>query len=315
MRFALCIAASLMLATACKWQNPDSMLPAAPDYADTSQWYVADRSAEADIFYIVSTETDDYVRGGLVRHFADTYDDSLRALLYGEMAGVDYLLADSLNFFAPYYRQCTMETFASDSLLAARTPTVCDDLRRAFRHYMDSLNDGRPFVLAGFSQGGLGVVELLEAMTDKDYSRMVAAYVIGWKVTDADLQTCPHIRAAHDSADLGVTVCYNSVRTPDCAVPIISEGNRITVNPLNWHTDGTPAQTVYKGDTLTVALDTASLLLCVDGYRRDDYMLPLIGVDGNYHCLDITLYSESLRRNIALRCKTFGGLSGQSGIQ
>ena len=58
---------------------------------------------------------------------------------------------------------------------------------------------------------------------------------------------------------------------------------------------------VYRGDTLTVTLDTASLLLCVDGYSREDYMLPLIGCVGNYHCLDIVLYAESLRRDMALR--------------
>ena len=62
----------------------------------------------------------------------------------------------------------------------------------------------------------------------------------------------------------------------------------------------------WRGDTLTVALDTASLLLCVDGYSRNDYMLPLIGCDGNYHCLDITLYAESLRRNMALRTRLMG---------
>ena len=56
-----------------------------------------------------------------------------------------------------------------------------------------------------------------------------------------------------------------------------------------------------KGDTLTVCLDTASLLLCVDGYTRDDYLLPLIGCDGNYHCLDITIYREALQHNMALR--------------
>lgn len=279
-----------------------SEIPAEPDYFDTSQWYISDRGAGVDIFYIASTETGDYTIDGIVRHFSDTYNDSLRALLHGEMVGVDRLLAGDLNFYSPYYRQCTMETFTDDSLVAKRIPLALNDVEMAFIRYMELYNQGRPFILAGFSQGAIAVVHLLYHLSDMEHSRMAAAYVIGWKVTPADRWRGP-ISPARDSADLGVTVCYNSVRSPQCAIPMLSEDNSMAINPVNWHTDGTPATLVYRGDTLTVALDTASLLLCVDGYTRDGYMLPLIGVDGNYHCLEISLYAESLRRNMALRAE------------
>lgn len=276
-------------------------VPTAPDYADSTQWYVVDRSAAVDIFYIVSTETGDYSLEGVAQHFSDTYNDSLRALLKGEMVGVDRMLSGDLNFYSPYYRQCTMETFTADSLVAQRMPVAMEDVRRAFDYYLQHLNGGRPFILAGFSQGAVGVVELLKNMSDKAAQRMVAAYVIGWKVTDDDLAATTHIRAAHDSADLGVTICFNSVRTPDCAIPLLSEGNRMAINPVNWRTDSQPATWIFRNDTLTAALDTASRLLCVDGYSRNDYMLPLIGVEGNYHCLEILFYAPFLQRNMALR--------------
>lgn len=289
-----------LLMSACKQRD---VVPVAPDYGDTTQWFVRDRGAGVDIFYITSTETDDYLQDGRMQHFADVSRDSLRALLLGEMEGVDRLLSGDHNFYSPYYRQCTMETFADTALIVDRMPVAMGDVRQAFRYYLEHLNGGRPFILAGFSQGGLAVVELLKAMDDEAYSHLVAAYVIGWKVTDSDLASTGHIRAAHDSTDLGVTVCYNSVRTPDCEVPLLSKGNRMAINPVNWHTDGTPATLVFKDDTLTVALDTASLLLCVDGYKRNDYMLPLIGVEGNYHCLEMLLYADALRRNMAQRSK------------
>ena len=294
-----------MLLVACRQNAPTNTAvePAVPDYADSTQWYVADRSAAVDIFYIVSTETDDYSINGVVQHFADTYNDSLRALLQGEMVGVDRMLSGNLNFYSPYYRQCTMETFTADSLIAQRMPLAMEDVQRAFDYYLEHLNGGRAFILAGFSQGAIGVVELLKSMSDEAYQRLVAAYVIGWKVTDDDLAASPHIRAAHDSADVGVTVCYNSVRTPDCAIPMLSEGNRVAINPINWHTDSEPATWLFRGDTLTATLDTASLLLCVDGYRRDGYMLPLIGVEGNYHCLELSFYAPFLRHNMTLRAE------------
>ena len=271
------------------------VVPAEPDYGDTTQWYIADRDAAVDVFYIVSTECDDY--GNC--HYADTRNDSIRELLYGEMVGVDRLLVGELNYYSPYYRQVTMETYTSDSLVDARMPLAYGDVRKAFAYYLEHYNNGRPFILAGFSQGAMAVVDLLNVMDDSTCSRLVAAYVLGYKVTD----TNAHIRPAKDSADLGVTVCYNSVRDNSCAIPFLSDGNLMAINPVSWSTDATPAMLIDPryGDTLTVTLDTTSLLLHIDGYTRNDYMLPLVGCDGNYHCLEISLFRDCLRRNIALR--------------
>lgn len=290
---------TVLIFSAVSCRNRGDVIPIAPDYGDTTQWYIVDRGADVDLFYIVSTECDDY--GNC--HYADTRNDSIRALLYGEMVGVDKLLAGELNYYSPYYRQVTMETFASDSLVDARMPLAYGDVRKAFAHYLEHYNQGRPFILAGFSQGAMAVVDLLNEMADSTYSRLVAAYVIGYKVTD----TNAHIRPAQDSADLGVTICYNSVRDNSCAVPILSDGNLMAINPVNWRTDATPALLIDPryGDTLTVTLDTASLLLHIGGYTRNDYMLPLIGCEGNYHCLEISLYRDHLRRNIALRAAAY----------
>lgn len=294
---------SLALAAALAACSPKGeTIPEEPDYADTTQWYVADRDAAVDVFYIVSTECDDYCIDGRTYHYADTRNDSIRALLYGEMVGVDQLLAGELNYYSPYYRQVTMETYTGDSLVDARMPVAYGDVRKAFDYYLEHYNNGRPFILAGFSQGAMAVVDLLNEMADSTYSQLVAAYVIGYKVTD----TNAHIRPAKDSADLGVTICYNSVKDNSCAVPILSDGNLVAINPVSWSTDATPATLIDPryGDTLTVTLDTTSLLLHIDGYTRNDYMLPLIGCEGNYHCLEISLFSDVLRRNIALRAKS-----------
>ena len=74
-----------------------------------------------------------------------------------------------------------------------------------------------------------------------------------------------------------------------------------------WRTDATPAilPSPLSPDTLTVTLDTSTLLLQVQGYSRTDYVLPLIGREGNYHSLEISLYSAHLRRNMALRAARF----------
>ena len=73
-------------------------IPDKPNYFDSSQWYIVDRRADVDIFYIISTECGDYNQNGKVCHYADTHDDSLRWLMMREMVGVDQLLAGDLNF-------------------------------------------------------------------------------------------------------------------------------------------------------------------------------------------------------------------------
>lgn len=311
---ALC-ALALMLAClaftlACKWQGKvRSVLavPQTPVYSDSTQWHIVNRHAPIDLFYIVSTETGDYLFNGTPCHYADTYNDSIRSLLYAEMVGVDEIMSNQLNYFSPYYRQCTLQSFTTSDLMQKRIPLAMGDVRRAFAYYLEHLNGGRPFILAGFSQGGYAVVELLKEMDSATYSRMVASYVIGWRVTDEDLACTTNIRPAQDSDDIGVVVCYNSVRDNNCAIPLISNGNRIAINPVNWHTDATPATLVspISTDTVTVTLDTSSLLLQVQGYTPTDYVLPLIGREGNYHSLEISLYRHCLRHNIALRAEKY----------
>lgn len=291
----------------------EDVVPAQPDYADSTQWYITQRDAPVDLFYIISTETGDYTIEGIPCHYADTRNDSIRQLLFGEMQGVDQLLSGSLNYFSPYYRQCTLQTFTSDSLVSDRILIPLADVRKAFAHYLAHFNQGRPFILAGFSQGGIAVVDLLKQMDTATRSRMVAAYVIGWHVDEADLAHTSNILPAQDSADLGVTVCYNSVRDNSCAIPMISEGNKVAINPFNWQTDATPATLIspISADTLTVTLDTSTLLLQVQGYRGTDYIIPLIGREGNYHGLEISLYAPSLRRNMSLRAERFLALRSQ----
>jgi len=291
-------------------------LPLTPQYADPSQWYITSRNAQADVFYITSTETGDYrLADGDISHYADTYNDSTRGPILSEMQGVDALISGSLNYYSPYYRQCSMQTFTSDSLVQARLPIATDDVRRSFEYYLAHLNGGRPFVLAGFSQGAMIMLELIKEMDNDTYSRMIAAYAIGVTISQETLDACPRIVPAQSADDTGVTVCYNSVRDPSCVMPGWTR-SAVAINPVNWHIDATPATLItepsplipldqQRRDTLTVTLDPSSGLLLVDGYTGTDYILPLIGKEGNYHSREIWLYRDCLRDNIARRTARF----------
>ncbi len=68
------------------------------------------------------------------------------------------------------------------------------DVYAALDYYFKHYNQGRPFILAGHSQGSM---MLKIALTDyfkehTDYlERMVAAYVIGFSITTDDLEANP----------------------------------------------------------------------------------------------------------------------------
>ena len=289
-----------VLAASCA---PKEQVPAAPDYASDASWYVTDRGGAIDLFYVCSTETSDYEVNGRVMHHASAADSAACPGIRQEMQGVDRILGGDLNFISPFYRQVTMETYADSTLIARRFPLAMGDVRRAFQYYVDHLSGGRPFVLAGFSQGGEALVELLKEMPEELRPRLVAAYVLGWKITGDDLTEAPWIRPARGADDTGVTICYNSVETPEAANPLVSEGNSVAINPVNWVTDATPA---VLFDTLTVTLDPASKLLMVDGYEGDSSWLPYLR-DCCYHTFEIRCYGDHLRENIAQRCAAYLG--------
>ena len=193
------------------------------------------------------------------------------------------------------------ETYLKDMTIRKRFPVVLDDARRAFAHYLEHMNGGRPFVLAGFSQGGQIVVELLKEMPDSIAQRMVAAYVLGWKISEEELAKYPVIQPAQRSDDTGVTVCYNSVSSPEAASELVSGGNVVAINPVNWRTDSTPA---ILHDSLTVRLDQATKLLIVSGYDRVDYDTTFFR-PGCYHTFEIRWYSDRLRENMETRTRVW----------
>ena len=309
------LVAVLFAVVACSTkQTADGVIPAEPNYEESSQWYITDRQGDADIFYIISTETGDYPSAdGSMCHYADTYADSLRLPMLSEMEGVDTLLSCKLNFYTPYYRQCSLQSFMSDSLASKRMQLPIADVRRSFAYYLKNMNQGRPFILCGFSQGALIALELMREMDDETYRRMVAAYIIGTSISQEMLNGCPRIRPAQQADDTGVTICYNSVHDASCA---LWPRSAVAINPVNWRTDDTEATLMteptpllpvdqQKKDTLKVHLDTASNLLFVSGYTATDYVLPLIGCEGNYHSREIWLYRDQLRENMQQRVSAF----------
>ena len=314
------ITTCLFMLTACNSRQA-LFVPEAPDYSDASQWLISLRDTTgttADIFYIVSTETVDWTDSvsGQVCHLADTYNAEVCKNMTSEMTGVDFLLNERCNYYSPYYRQVTMNTWENDSLGEACFKIAMSDVRQAFDHFLKHYNHGRPIILAGFSQGAMAAKELLKEMPDSIMQRIVATYLFGHHVSEQELVSYPNMRPAQGETDTGVIICYNSVHDAACAIRYERQENVVCINPVNWRTDSVPATVLTVGspfkpaeeqpiDTLRVHIDPTTLHLFVSGYTGNDHVLPLMGCEGNYHSREIWFYRESLRKNIDVRQAAF----------
>jgi len=292
-----------------KSQNNNTItefIPQPPDYCDSTMWFLEDNDtlkSGADIFYIVSTWEEDWTTtDGLICHYADVWNPLHREHMAIELKRASAYMSVGNRFYAPYYRHTTIETFMSmnEDTIMKRTRIAMNDVCEAFDRFNKQRDKNRPLIIAGFSQGGLAVVELLKHINDETYSQLAAAYVLGYKVTPKDTVECSHIRSAQRDDDIGVTICYNTVKDVKYINPIIGE-SCFGINPVNWCIDDTPA-TLY--DTITVRLSPKHHVLIISGYSGSEYppYRNFINV-GDIHSCEPWLYRESLQKNMNLRAR------------
>ena len=281
-----------------------TIVPKAPDYTDPTMWYSVDGDPDgtgADVFYVVSTWEEDWMdERGRISHYADVWNPGHRERMGREISGVAAYMAPGNRFRAPYYRHATIDAFLTrdEAVIHERTRLAMEDVCTAFDTFLKTRDGSRPLIIAGFSQGGMAVVELLKHMDDATYAQLAAAYVMGYKVTAEDLAGCPHIKAATGEGDTGVTICYNTVKDVKYVQSVIAD-TEIAINPVNWCTDATPA---VLHDSITVTLSPEYHTLVVTGYDGSEYKpyKDFINV-GDIHSAEPWLYSECIRENMAVR--------------
>lgn len=300
-----------------------------PDYSDPRSWFQPDSvtgDKAVDVFYIVPTCVSDWKSSsGKMFHHMDIYNEKQRNLVAPSILLGKRIFAGTCNFFSPYYRQVTMQSWMmSEDSINARYAIAREDVIAAFEYYMKHYNNGRPFILAGHSQGAKSVIELLKTeINTENADRLVAAYAIGFAVIEPEATQYPYLKAAKDSVDTGVTICYNSVSSPEAISPVLKK-NVWCINPINWRTDATPAfprqnpGTVFLNKdgsvkaeyahTIGAYVDTVNHVLIVNGTDPDAYYLPAYAdlfPKGNYHIQELNFYFRSLQKNVGDRIRAY----------
>ncbi len=229
------------------------------------------------------------------------------------------------NIYAPYYRQGDAEYILSMPSIEERDKFVGgipkSDVFAAFDYYIKHYNNGRPFILASHSQGSIIARFLLsEYMKEnpKVYSRMIAAYVIGYSVTGEYLEKNPHLKFAEGPNDMGVIISYNTEAPGVTNNPLIFPG-AISINPITWTREeklATAEQSLgsrvenAQGQALSIKnyadaqvnKTRGVVVTTVDAKTlTTSDLLP----DGVYHPYDYPFYYYNIRENAENRTKNF----------
>ena len=181
------------------------------DYSKKENWVFNENDVEgkdADIFIVCSTaiEGDD-------SHFnMDLADEEMRTMFSLTTALESGTYGDRARVFAPYYRQVGLSAcYLSEEDREKYFNIGFTDVQDAFEYYMEHYNNGRPFILAGYSQGAQVCMKLMKENMGNQARQdlLVACYAIGWKITDEDLANNPQIKMATGETDTGVVISYD----------------------------------------------------------------------------------------------------------
>lgn len=321
----------------------DKASPPAPDYVEPSSWAArpgqdspalrvpqgeasAATGAPVDVFFVYPTtfrsrETwNADVADAETNHWTDISVIARQASVFNACCRI----------FAPRYRQASLAAFASPADGQKAYNLAFGDILRAFDHYLAHDNGGRPFILAGHSQGALMIKRLLTERLQGTpaANRLVAAYIIGIGITQGDFtHELAGYAPCRSGEDTGCVLAWNSFLTGSdpsdyrkrvedgyAALHDDASGGILCQNPI---TIGEAGRTATRGalpgeardGTLQALVPDSVSARCEKGILIVDPQARL-GLaplpDGNMHYRDFSAYYADIRADALRRARAFG---------
>ena len=294
------------------------------DYSVSDNWlYAADSPDKpVDVFYAYPTT----YRGD--DNYCAVTNEGMRAGARSLREIQADVYEQSANLYMPYYRQVNATyalTISSQEQDRVMRSVPGADVIAAFKYYVDNFSGGRPFILAGHSQGSNSLLYVLEYMKDKPelLDRLVCAYVIGYSVTSEFLANNAPLAFATGRTDTGVIVSWNTespgVTEPN---PVVDPG-ALAINPISWTTDETPASEELSlgarlGDPSTgfydeehyadATVNLARGVIVCSTVKPEDWAAPgSVFPLGVLHQCDYSFYYYDLQKNVADRVEAYLG--------
>lgn len=292
------------------------------DYANKDMWaYYEQTNKAVDCFLICPTV---YMTDSNSYNMPLS-DEQTKQNFVGALNMERGIYDDTCNMYAPFYRQVALEVYKMDESEQDQYFEIAyNDVRNAFLYYINNINDGRPYILAGFSQGADMCIRLMQDLFDDQTlsDQLIACYAIGWRITDSQLQQYPQLKMAQGELDTGVIISFNT-ESIDSQTSIIVPDTTNAINPLNWKTDSTYADsslnlgacfTDYDGNIVKeidnfcgAYLDSTRKTLKVDSSVTPQEYPPVLDIfeEGIYHLYDYQFFYRNLEQNIARRTEQY----------
>lgn len=306
--------------------------PPAPDYATPDAWAglpdredavdvapdgSADgqRAARVDVFFVHPTTY--FSKEGWNASFAEAGGGAVASVDAGSMRAQASAFNGCCRVYAPRYRQATLAAFFAPGGSGQQAIALAyGDVDRAFTEFLKRIH-GRPFILAGHSQGSIHLIHLIQARVTGTplQKRLVAAYLIGSGLRDGDLR----IPICGEARQTGCAINWNTVTqaaADDRKAKMPDVPPTTCVNPLTWTIDGAapaganlgaihgkrdgplgapiPAYTGARCDHGMLVIDTVG----------PPFMNPLVK-GGVYHIYDYNLFYMNLRANALERTESW----------
>lgn len=302
-----------------------SPLPAKPDYSQSKYWAFDpinndpqslmpknysdpefNLDSEVDVFYIHPTF---YLEGELWN--ANLKDKKLMAkiedLAITHQASVFTGIA---NIYAPHYREMHIRSYSDDLNGGKAFKVAFSDILEAFTYYWKHHNKGKPFILAGHSQGTNHAEFLLKELilkNEKMKEQLTMTYLIGMPIKSFS-DELPPCEAPDDIN------CFVSWRTyAEHYYPNHLIGDSIvSVSPISWRQDSVPSlkekhkgilfknRKLYYPGTVSVYNHKGMLWM-----KKLEVRFLKLYKRGDYHIADYNLFWLNIRENLRARLRTY----------
>lgn len=193
-----------------------------PDYGQAGMWSEAAlalpegagkavRKPQVDVFYIHPTT----FRSATGQMNADPADSAANKWVdESTVARQASAFTGCCRVFAPRYRAASYNSFADPAKQKAAFALAYSDVERAFDHFLKHRNKGRPFIIAGHSQGAFHAATLVEKRIDGTplQKRLVAAYIVGINLSEGDFgRRFAHVRPCTTPRQTGCVLQWEAI--------------------------------------------------------------------------------------------------------
>lgn len=215
------------------------------------------------------------------------------------------------KIYAPRYRQAHLRSFYQPHLEDGKKALALayEDVKTAFLYYLKYHNKGKPFILAGHSQGSRHLKQLLGELVDGKplAKQLIAAYIVGWGVEKDCYQ---HLSIGKSPEETG---CFLTWRTYNRGYESSwARDNQVCTNPLNWKADDTYASydknegaVLYAFNSLRKGLVDAQVEGSILWVGEPHYWLKKFVRRNDYHIADYNLFYTNIRNNAIHRSKAY----------